>query len=93
MVDLNSYESKEEEKVDLVEKVKSQTSQRYEDVQNEEEVLQNQDNGQLDANEKNEDEDEGDLLDLKEQTTKGAHLNSELDGQLQSMTGTMRNIP
>lgn len=39
------------------------------------------------------DDDEGDLLDLKEQTTKGAHLNSELDGQLQSMTGTMRNIP
>jgi len=27
-----------------------------------------------------EEEEEGDLLDLQEQTTKGMHLNSELDG-------------
>jgi hypothetical protein len=62
----------------MAEKVKSQTSQRYEDVKDEEEVVE----APAEANENIEDEDDGDHLDLKEQTTKGAHLNSELDGQL-----------
>jgi len=44
------------------------------------------------TNENVEDVDEGSLLDLKEQTTKGVHLQSELDGVLQSATRTIRNI-
>ena len=43
------------------------------------------------ANENVEDVDECSLLDLKEQTTKGAHLQTELDGVLMSATRTIRN--
>ena len=41
------------------------------------------------ANENVEDVDEGSLLDLKEQTTKGVHLQTELDGVLISATRTI----
>jgi hypothetical protein len=42
--------------------------------------------GHLIADESIKDEEDGDILDLQMQTTKGVHLQSELDGQLNSIT-------
>jgi hypothetical protein len=53
--------------------------------------VQEESPGHLIADESIQDEEDGDILDLQMQTTKGVHLQSELDGQLKSMTGTMNN--
>jgi hypothetical protein len=60
---------------DQAEKVKSQKSDRYEEANDDDQYNENipepEDGGEIDE-----------ILDLQQQTTKGAHLQSELDGQL-----------
>jgi hypothetical protein len=53
--------------------------------------VQKESPGHLIADENIQYEEDGDILDLQMNTTKGVHLQSELDGQMKSITGTMNN--